>query len=137
MSYSYLRYSLVFVVIILFATISSCTKGDEPVPVVQGSGVSEGDGVSVFSRVGNDSQVEGEGSDVSSASPGAPDIVGGDDNEDDDDSIFVVGGDDNEDDDDFDVIGNGGGVIVGFDFSSFNDNDRGATDTVVVPPFQK
>ena len=95
MSYSYLKYSLVFVVIILIATISSCTKGDEPVPIT--SEVTTQDANFMREGVGDDN------------GDGGVSIIGGGANEDEDDSI--IGGDDNEDDDDVDVVGSD--IVIG------------------------
>lgn len=95
MSCNYLKYSLFFVVIILIITTSSCTKGHEPVPVVQ---VVPAQNDSSFMREGDGDN--DEDTDMS--------VIGAGVNQDDD---SVIGGDDNEDDDDVDVVGSD--VVVG------------------------
>ena len=110
MKYYYLKYNVCLVAIFLIAILSSCTKGDEPVPMTQSVGVEDYDG----SMLREGDGVGASGSDVGNS------IIGGDNNEDDDDSI--IGGDDNEDDD-VDVVG--GGVIIGGDIIIGSDGGKG------------
>ncbi|MDF1671887.1 MAG: hypothetical protein P1U41_00140 [Vicingaceae bacterium] len=99
MKYNYLKYSALLVGIILISIMTSCTKGDEPVPMSNTVSVDAED-VSMMREGDLTGGGDGDG-DVS--------IVGGDNNEDDDDDT-IIGGDDNEDDD-VDVVG--GDVIIG------------------------
>lgn len=98
MKYNYLKYNIYLIGIVLIAIVSSCAKGDEPVPMTDTVSVDAGD-VSMMRE--GDFTGGGDGDDDVS-------IIGGDNNEDDDDTI--IGGDDNEDDD-VDIIG--GDVIIG------------------------
>lgn len=78
----YLKYNSLFIVLLIVTTLVSCTKGDEPSPVVS-------DGNEGSSQMMMRSSDVGEGDEDNDVET----IIGGDDNEDDDsDAGTVIGG---------------------------------------------
>ena len=112
MNSNYLKYNIYLIGIILIAILSSCAKGDEPVPMTNSVSAVNSDGSMM--REGDGSG--GEDGDVDNS------IIGGDDNEDDDDDS-IIGGDDNEDDDDVVVVG--GDVIIGGGLTGGSNGGKG------------
>jgi hypothetical protein len=88
------KYNLILLLAFVLLAITSCHKGEEPVPKFDNVGSASED---VVAPVFKDGAIDEEDSDGDG--DGGGEVVGGDDGEDDDGGGAVIGGDDGEDDD--------------------------------------
>lgn len=93
------KYHLILVLLTMVVVLFSCAKGDEPIPVANGSSITEDSSASmrkvILDDEDGDDPVNSTGNNSTGNNPSPDpidDIVGGDDNEDDDDVGSANGG---------------------------------------------